>query len=312
MTQWQNEPRNEYSLFGLNLRSEIPLPELQPLPHEDIDAISITIGRVAPLEGVSETSHTLMSTAEGAIIAVAGVGRFCIRAGCEIVVDADPSTSDRNVRLFLLGSAMGALLHQRAMLPLHANVVDVGGRAVGFLGASGAGKSTLAAAFHDRSYQILSDDICVVTRGDNGHLAEPGIPRLRLWRDAVERSGRCPSSYERAFDELDKYTVGIARESRASAIPLQALYLLMREEGATDFAIRQLAGVEALKALMVNTYRGIFLQTIGDPRKHFQACLRLNEEVPLFALSRPWDTARIDETITRVEGHLDMFTKTNR
>ena len=44
-----------------------------------------------------------------------------------------PGASSRNVRVFLLGSAFGALLHQRGLLPLHANAVEVDGRAVATL-----------------------------------------------------------------------------------------------------------------------------------------------------------------------------------
>ena len=80
----------------------------------------------------------------------------------EIVAEPRQGVPDSNVRLFLLGSAMGALLHQRGLLPLHTNAVEVGGRAFAFMGKSGAGKSTLAAWFHDRGFRIVADDVCVV------------------------------------------------------------------------------------------------------------------------------------------------------
>ena len=76
---------------------------------------------------------------------------------------------DANIRLYLLGSAMGVLLHQRGLLPLHANAVEIDGKAFAFMGASGSGKSTLAAWFHDHGYRIIADDVCAVrfeTEGD--------------------------------------------------------------------------------------------------------------------------------------------------
>lgn len=294
----------EYRLFGLDLRSTIALPELEHADHGNADAIHIRTGGVAAPPPEHGNSHSLATTPEGAVLTVADVGRFCIRDGREIVVDPDPAASERNVRLFLLGSAMGVLLHQRGALPLHANAIEIDGTAVAFLGASGAGKSTLAAAFHDRSRRILSDDVCVVRRHQGHFLAEPGIPRLRLWRDAVERSGRTIHGYERAFDTLDKYTLGVGLEARAAALPLRALYLLVRNEGEMDFSIRTLSGIDAVKALMENTYRGSFIRTVGDPRTHFEACLALTRNVPLFALTRPWNVARIDETMQHVEAHL--------
>ena len=116
--------------------------------------------------------------------------------------------------LYLLGSARGALLHQRGLLPLHANAVVLAGRAIAFCGHSGAGKSTIAAWFHDRGDPILADDICAVDGAATGEIiAYPGVPRLRLWRDALEKGGREASGYRRSFDSLDKWDVPIGPPS---------------------------------------------------------------------------------------------------
>ena len=100
-----------------------------------------------------------------------------MRDGNQIVIDAAPDATDRNVRLFLLGSALGALLHQRGLLPLHANAIDLGGGAVAFSGHSGAGKSTIAAWFHDRGHRILADDVCVVGFDQSGRALVHAVPR---------------------------------------------------------------------------------------------------------------------------------------
>lgn len=294
----------EYRLFGLCLRSVIPLPELEPAAHGAPAAIEIGPGRVAdPWQG-GVALEPIVATPEGAILTAPGVARFCISGGRRIIVDADPAASDRNVRLYLLGSAMGALLHQRSILPLHANAIALDGSAVAFLGHSGAGKSTLAAAFHDRGRSVLSDDVCALVRAGPTFVAQPGIPRLRLWRDAVERSGRRTDEYERAFDTLDKYTVGTDSGARATAMPLKAIYLLLRGADGQDVQIGRLSGVAAVRALMENTYRGNFIQKIGDPGGHLQACLALVAAVPLFALSRPWEPGRIEDTMLSVEHHV--------
>lgn len=295
---------HRYWLFGLALRCDFALPELDPRADVGAATIEIRAGRVAETAD-DGTPQQLVATSDGAILTIAGIARFHIRDGREIVVDPHPSASERDVRLFLLGSAMGALLHQRGSLPLHANGVDIGGKATAFLGHSGAGKSTLAAAFHDAGYGLLSDDVCVVERNGDGFVAQPGIPRLRLWRDAIERSGRDTVDHERAFDAIDKYTVQTAAARRSDALPLGAIFLLTRHEDAgQDFAIRRLAGAEAIRALMENTYRGSFIEQVGDPRRHFETCIQLSRAVPIFELRRPWDQARIGAVIAHVERHL--------
>lgn len=295
---------HEYRLFGLPIRSALPLPELVPDPHGAADAVEIRLGAVAPPPPQDASTHWLTRVPDGAVLSVTDVGRFAIRDGREILIDPDPAASERNLRLFLLGSALGALLHQRRLLPLHANAIEMAGKAVAFLGHSGAGKSTLAAAFHDAGHVILSDDVCVVTRDAEGFVAQPGIPRLRLWRDAIERSGRTTGDYERAFDALDKYTVPTALDSRSGALPLGAIFLLARAPETASVQIRPLRGTEAMRALMENTYRGGFIPITGDSRAHFESCLSLSRTIPVFELSRPWTSARQDHTLAEIRSFL--------
>lgn len=295
---------HRYRLFGLTIQSAIPLPDLAPLaPGEGGDAdVVIERGPVVLPEGGPPPLRGLYGPGDEAVLRITGIALYRISGGRRITVDVGPEARERNVRLYLLGSAMGVLLHQRRIVPLHANAIDLGGRAIAFMGASGAGKSTLAAAFHDRGWRVLSDDVCVVTPSDGGFLAQPGIPRLRLWRDAVERSGREVEGHERAFDDRDKYNIGIASDS-GEPVPLAALYLLRSHEG-PDFELRRLRGGEAIKALMSNTYRGAYIERVGDPRGHFATCLALAQALPLFELSRPWDAARIDEGVQLIEAQL--------
>lgn len=305
MTQPACEFSYEYRLFGLPIRSALPLPELIAGTARGDEVVEISRGTVPHASGASDVTHWLRAIPDGAVLTVDRVARFQIRRGREIVVDPHPAASDRNVRLFLLGSAMGVLLHQRGLLPLHANAIEIGGRGAAFLGHSGAGKSTLAAAFHDAGYRVLSDDVCVAMREAKGFVAQPGIPRLRLWRDAIERSGRAAEGFERAFDTLDKYTVRTEANARTHALPLAAIYLLTRQDAdKRDFEIHRLPGVQAIRALIENTYRGAFIETVGDPRRHFETCLQLSREVPVYELRRPWDDARIGEAIPHIEGHL--------
>lgn len=297
---------HSYGVFGLSLRSAIPLPELVPSTDPGTDPVEIVVGSVRPAAIRADgQAHWLSRGEDGALLSVDGVGRFQICDGSRIVVDPHPIASDRNVRLFLLGSAMGVLLHQRGLLPLHANAIEIGGKAAAFLGHSGAGKSTLAAAFHDAGYRILSDDVCVATSGGGGFVAQPGIPRLRLWRDAVERTGRATAGLERAFDTLDKYTVRTEASGQTGALPLSAIYLLTRQCAERhDMEIRRLSGAESVQALIENTYRGGFIEIAGDARRHFETCVQLSGEVPVYELRRPWDETRIGEAIVQIERHL--------
>ncbi len=284
----------KYSVFGLVLQSEFDLPELLRAP-EDVPAdVAVRFGAAGEEHKISPDEMNLV---------VPKVASYLIRGGREILVAPREGASSRNIRLFLLGSALGGIIHQRGLLPLHANAIDIGGRAVAFLGHSGAGKSTMAAWFLDRGHRVLADDVCVVAPDSAGvPLAYPGIPRLRLWREALERSGRNADELELAFDDVDKYNLPTPKPSRSGPIPLSHIYLLAKaEEQWLD--IRPLSGIAAVEALVANTYRGNYLVRMGETKRHLLACLELAKRVPVFSASRVWGFDDFDDQAERLEKH---------
>jgi len=248
--------------------------------------------------------------ADGALtLSVPEVGRFRIAGGSEILIDPVPGASERNLRVFLLGSAMGALLHQRGLLPLHANAVEFGGRAVAFLGRSGAGKSTLAAWFAGRGRQVLCDDVCAIEIDEAGAAAAmPGVPRLRLWKDALARSGRSPDDYGRSFDGQDKYDVPVAAALPERPLPLAACYLLAG--GPTDDVapgkpgIVRLTAGDAVEALVANTYRGSFVARLGLSERHLRQCLAIARTVPVYRACRRWGDEAFDQEAEMLARHV--------
>ncbi len=294
---WKCDAVSErYSVFGLTLQSEIELPELFPAGPTDLPDIHIRYGKVERDQSISP---------EGIRLSVPEVGSYLARDGREILIDPLPNTSARNLRLFLLGSALGGILHQRGLLPLHANAIEIEGRAVAFMGHSGAGKSTMAAWFLDRGHRVLADDVCVVSPDKTGQpLAHRGIPRLRLWREAIEVSGRQVDDYELAFDDMDKFNVPTPRPEENRAIPLDHIYLLEKAEREGESgSVRRLQGIEALDALVANTYRGGYVGPIGATKRHLLACLELVRKTPVFAAKRVWGFEAFDQEATRLEAH---------
>lgn len=282
---------SDYSVFGLTIRSSVPMPELFPAPGDNSPDVTIAAGpELAPGSVAPE-----VTAADGAIVlGIPDIGRFTIRGGDTILVEPIAGVADRNLRLYLLGSAFGALLHQRGVLPLHANAIEIDGRAVAFMGESGAGKSTLAAWFHDRGHRILADDVCAILFDDEGQpVALPGLPRFRLWQQALEASGRSPEGLTRSYaaDDWDKFDVPVAAGTAVSAaLPLAAIYVLDR---GNELEFRRLGGVEAAEAVISHTYRGGYVTAIKQERAHLDACIRLARQVPIYSVARPWSLDRL-------------------
>ena len=291
-----------YDLFGLHVHSEMALPELLRGESGNRPDVTIRLGTLPPIEG--ERIDGFAVTSAGSLLNVIEAGRYLIRNGNEIIVEPRADGSERHLRLYLLGSAFGVLLHQRNLLPLHANSIEIEGRAVAFLGHSGAGKSTMAAWFHDRGSEVLADDVCVVTLDGPRPMAQPGIPRLRMWRDALEASGRSAETHELSFDDAEKYNVPTRRNGSVRPLELGAIYLLKTVDGeARHPFIESLRGVEALDALVANTYRGAYVQMLGGTAAHLAACLTLVKTIPIFVVQRVWGRDHIDVQLQQVEEH---------
>ena len=283
-------PAFDYRVFGLRIRSEVELPELFPADDADPD-VTIRWGSVP----AGAAAQHIVADGDALLMNIDEVARFRIEAGRSILIDPAPNVPERNVRLFLLGSAFGALLHQRGMLPLHANAIEIGGRAVAFMGPSGSGKSTLAAWFHDRGHKVLADDVCVIGFDDDWvpH-ACPGLPRLRLWADALQLMGRDLQGLNRSFlsNELEKFDVPMdAAFTARSRMPLAAIYLLDR---GAEFSIVPLRGIEAADAVFANTYRGEYLAKTSGQQQHWESAVRLVRGTPVFRAIREWDPNTIE------------------
>lgn len=296
---------HHYSLFGLSVRSDLELPELVASNEQRSD-VAFRSGKVELPDDAAPGVHVHEDVV---VLKIPRVANYRISRGREIVVDPVAGSATANVRLFLLGSALAMLLHQRGLLPLHANAVVISGRAVAFMGASGAGKSTLAAWFNDRGFQVLSDDVCVVEFGARGEpLVRPGVARLRLWRDALQASGRAAGDFEPSFvgeSARNKFDVPLAQSiGPAGCFELAALYLLDRGDVPT---IEALIGVDAVEAVFANTYRGGYIGKVGSSGEHWSAAVRLVQKVPTFRLTRPWDMGELDEEAGRALRHAERL-----
>lgn len=297
-----------YSCFDFVLRSEIPLPELYPIGEAEGTGaqVDVRIGAVPEsLSGAPAAVRGLQVAGDEALFCAPGVARYLMRRGREIVVDPMPGGPERNLRIFLLGSALGILSNQRGLLLLHANAIVADGAAFAFAGASGAGKSTLAAHFERAGYPVLCDDVCAVGFDSAGRpLAWPGVPRLKLWGDAAVAFGHARETLDTAIEGLDKFHVPLAACARREAAPLKRLYVLGRAADGEPGAISRLRGAQAMEALLQQTYRGRYLGPLGLAERHFRQCAALLAEVEVYAASRVWGYDVFEREAAGLEEHI--------
>jgi hypothetical protein len=182
-----------YRLCGINLASEMRLPELEPqLSPDQLGAdfqpdVEFVFGQV---EALAEPSHTIRNYqlhGDAAFLwNVKDYGRYLVTGGSRITVQPDPAASELAIRAVLIGPIQSILWYQRRHLALHASAVLRGGAAICVSGKSGAGKSVLTALLAERGLPVLADDICVLSPADDDIRLLPGYASLRLWDDVSD------------------------------------------------------------------------------------------------------------------------------
>jgi hypothetical protein len=199
---------------------------------------------------------------------VPGTGRFLARDGRSLEYWIEPGADPVAVEALLHGGVLGALIHQRGDLPLHATtlVCPSGRFAVALGGHSGAGKSTTAYELVRRGWTILSDDLTRVSLETGVPVAWPGRSRLRLLPDACRAFGLDPAALASAPKRLGKYIVDLPRWQEP--IALSTLVALERTDGPLEVAT--VFGASRSAIIAEHTYRPHYLAALGRTAHHFR------------------------------------------
>jgi hypothetical protein len=247
---------NDYDLCGWRVASATPLPDL-PRWNGDARApdVTITVGDIAPFDAPVMTTPLVQIDGRGrARFGVEGVADYLVEEGRRITIAPAGAVDTPDVRLFLLGSGLGYLCHQRGVLPLHAATVEIDGEAVSFAGHSGAGKSTLADAFARRGHRVLSDDVSPIDieRG----VVLPSLRRIRLWSDSIDNAGWDAAAMERCREGLEKFSRSLHDAPAAEPLRPRAIFHLRRQWDKLGGArFRRLRGRPAAEEFRRQVYR---------------------------------------------------------
>lgn len=199
---------------------------------------------------------------------VPGTGRFLAREGTTLEYWVEPGADPVAVEALLHGGVLGALIHQRGELPLHATtlVCPSGSFAVALAGHSGAGKSTTAYELVRRGWTVVSDDLTRLSLEEGIPVAWPGRSRLRLLPDACRGFGLDPAALAPAPTRLGKYIVDLPRWQ--APVALNAIVALERAEAALE--VLPVSGAARTAILAEHTYRPHYVAALGRTVHHFR------------------------------------------
>ncbi len=278
-----------YHGFGMNIASEISLPELPAVTeHDGKEGIDIKVAtlssqwfdlKMAPYEFIVKENQVLFY--------VPAVAFFAIEEGKKITVVPLKQVDEGLLRLYILGTCMGVILLQRKILPLHGSAIAIDGKAYAIVGESGAGKSTLASAFLKKGFKLVSDDIVAVAIATEGpSIVIPSYPQQKLWQESLTEFDVETNGFRPIFDRETKFSVPVASAFFEKPLPLAGIFELTKakKERAELYPAKKL---QRLHTLFSHTYRNFLIPRLGLMDWHFSCSTQLLQHANMFRLERP-------------------------
>jgi hypothetical protein len=289
-----------YSIYGINLAVPFQCPMLQPADHGILPDVTVTEGLVMsnlPLP-LAEGHKWQASPKRFLFRGGPRSGKFLVEDGKRITFERNSSAEDRILCAHLLASVLVALLRQRGLLVLHANVIMTPRGAIAISGESGSGKSTTQASLLKHGCCMVTDDIAVIKFGIGREvMVLPGIPKMNLCEDAAIKLGHDITQLPRSPLRQIKVVVPVSPSNMITTpVCLKSLYLLNSHSG-KNFNIEQLVGVKKFEAFQNCIYGPLF------PEEHqdiFPLTTSLMMQVDMIRIERPsvgWSMNKIVETI---------------
>ena len=292
---------SDHEVFGLRLRAGLALPELWPARGAGVPDVIVGIGEVPELLPGGVIVDPGLQVLPDDVLLSAPAGRYRITGGRRITIAPRPAAPEPDVRLFLLGTALGALCHQRPGLPLHAAAVLTLTGAVAFAGPTGAGKSTLAAQLAARGALVLAEDLCVAdTSGFGAPRVRPGLSRIKLWRGSPALDPARASTLQPIGESIDKFSLPVDGPVPQEGAPLRRIYVLAPGGGAGS--VRRLSGAEAAQAVIDSIYRWPLAIAMGRAAPRFAQAAMLARAVEIVEIGHPHgpaDPGRLADHLTR-------------
>jgi len=279
-----------YKAFGLKIQSEFEIPEF--ILSSDKPEVFVRVGKAPEkLQNTNKGGVRYQSTKNEFLLEIDHIAKFYVKNGNEIIVEPKKGVVDKEVRLFLLGSAMGALFIQRGLLPIHGSTIKSGDSATIFSGQSGVGKSSIAAYFSQNGFKILADDISVVNNDLN---VVPGFPKMKVWKDIIEKLGVKSDSLTTIRDSIKKYHLSIEKDFLYHELELERI-IIIQSRNTPEFECEEIFGMKKFNAIKNNTYRYRFVEGLEKKQDHFIILNKLLPKIKVYKVSRPQSPIMLEE-----------------
>lgn len=255
-------------------------------PIEDVRVSVVPDYAPPPVEPLFHPHPFLKVSPEVMFLDVMGVARYYAERGERIVVVPYPDAEEAAVNLYLNGSALGAILHQRRMMPFHGSSFFQDGVGVMVCGQSGMGKSSITMAACLKGATFINDDISPVAALGDGFVIQHLRTIIKLWDDSLKKLGIPQDGLQHIQNNINKFYLEQPIDPQ-DTYPLD-LVVILRKHNKPVISSEEIKGLDKFRILKNQLYRHTYLSGMPEVERHYFANLvRLADRTRLVAVTRP-------------------------
>jgi hypothetical protein len=238
-----------YQVFGLAIDSALPLSDLPEFVGDSSAPVHVYLVEQLDMSDFVPITPCLGIHPDGdVVLRVPSVANYRISEN-EIAIFVTQGAEPADIKLFLLGSGLGILAHRRGFLPMTASCIETDNGAALLMGRSCSGKSLLALGLAQAGMRVLSDDLVWVGPGSDAELiVYPGIPELRVWRDALDTMGVSQNGLTPIRFNLPKFRIPLPSIDATRPLPISGVYHLLAKPSRNGNLIAPMVESAAIKS----------------------------------------------------------------
>ncbi len=235
---------------------------------------------------------------------VKNVARYRVQDGKNVSICPYEDADEASINLFLEGSVLGAVLHQRQLLPFHGSSFEYKSKGIMICGRSGVGKSSVTAAFCQNGAKYINDDISPMKIDSSKTVILPYKTWIKLWDDTLEKLEIENNELEKIRPEIEKFYLKMRKENYSDFDLNQIFILNIHNKEAYEANV--LNGIQKYNALRKQIYRKVYLKGMPETEKeYFKQLFLLAAKVKVTSIERP-QISNIYDTMRFIEEQINL------
>lgn len=230
---------------------------------------------------------------------IENVASYKVNNGSNILIYPEYNADHDSIQLFLSGSILGAILHQKeGVIPFHGSSFSYHGKSFMICGHSGVGKSSVVAAFCKKGGLLINDDITPIQIINNNIRILRLKTRIKLWDDTIDLLQLENEKITKIRPLLEKYYIeSFEKNNQTPDQPLHTI-IILKTHNEDKFKTEIPTGVDKFELLRKNIYRRIYLKGMPQTeKKYFQELIKIGNSLNIIVVYRP----KLSHALTTME-----------